>query len=178
MMSPLDKQLLLPAVLLFFAAIIFTGGPVWHDMVGGQYVQQTAQQSATGPNGAINPAPVGAVNAPPSFSSITASEGAIPHYPAGNIDGAVTSVSGNSLTIAVIPPGSTSPGPVKATVIIDSDTQIDKTSDSINSLTLKDLTVGEQINVLPKVGSVQGTTLHAQTIMPLNLATSTPPATQ
>jgi hypothetical protein len=167
-MTTLDKQLLLPAVLLFFAAIIFTGGLMWHDMVRANYAKQNAQQASA--------APAGAVNAPPSFSSVTASEGAIPHYPAGNIDGAVTSVSDNSLTIAVIPPGSTSAGSVKATVIVDSDTKLTNLSGA--TLSLKDLTVGEQMNVLPKVGSIQGTTLHAQTIMPLNLATSTRPATQ
>ena len=47
------------------------------------------------------------------------------------------------------------------------------------TLSLKDLTVGEQINVLPKTGSVQGTTLHAQVITPLDMApAATPPATQ
>jgi hypothetical protein len=50
------------------------------------------------------------------------------------------------------------------------------------TLSLQDLTVGEQINVLPKPGSVQGTTLHAQTITPLDMASSvassTLPATQ
>ena len=108
--------------------------------------------------------------------------------------------------MAVIQPGSTSPGSVKATVIIDSDTQMykmvgPKDPNTYNqemaaymadptkypsapqpfvttALTLKNLTVGEQINVLPKTGSVQGTTLHAQVITPLNFATSTPPATQ
>jgi len=117
-------------------------------------------------------------------------------------------VSGNSLTMAVIPPGSTSPGSVKATVIVDPDTQIYKLGALKDSATynqevaayqadpsqyasapqpyvtiplnINDLTVGEQINVLPKAGSVQGTTLHAEVITPLDLASSaaTSPPTQ
>jgi len=114
------------------------------------------------------------------------------------------------LTMAVISPGSSSAGSVSVAVIVDSDTEIYKTGAPIDpntfnqemaayqadpskyqsapepfettTLSLQDLTVGEQINVLPKPGSVKGTTLHAQTIVPLNLAppvaTSTAPATQ
>jgi hypothetical protein len=196
--SNLDKQLLIPSVLLFLAALIFSGTVVWHDTVGSKY----AQQSATAPNGQPNSAP--------AFSDVTASEGSIPHFAAGNINGAIASISGNAVTLAVIPPGSSSAGSVNATVIVDPDTQIYETGAPIDpntynqemaayqadpskyqsapepfettTLSLQDLTVGEQINVLPKAGSVQGTTLHAQTITPLNLAptvaTSTVPATQ
>jgi hypothetical protein len=140
---------------------------------------------------------------------VTASEGSIPHFAAGNINGSVTSVSGGSLTMAVIPPGSTSAGSVNITVIVDPDTQIYETGApidpntynqemaayqadpskyasapqpyAIDTLSLSDLSVGTQVNVLPKPGSVQGTTLHAQTIMPLDVAssaTSTAPAAQ
>jgi hypothetical protein len=195
MMNKLDKQLMPSAVLLFLAAVIFAGALLWHDTVGVKYSQMSQQVGA----------PQGAQTASP-FSDVTTGEDAIPHYIAGNINGAVVSVSDNSLTMAVIPPGSTVPGSVKATVIVDPDTQIYKLGalkDSATynqeiaayqadpsqytsapqpfvttTLTLKDLTVGEQINVLPKAGSVQGTTLHAQLIMPLDMATSTVLATQ
>jgi len=111
--------------------------------------------------------------------------------------------------MAVISPGSSSAGSVSVTVIVDPDTQIYETGAPIDpntfnqemaayqadpskyqnppqpfettTLGLQDLTVGEQINVLPKSGSVQDTTLHAQTIMPLDTASSassTIPATQ
>ncbi len=198
-MTNLGKQLLLPAAVLLLAALIFAGTLVWHDTIGSKYVQQTAQQSATGSNGQPNPAP--------AFSSVTAGEANIPHYPAGDINGTIASVSGTTLTLAVISPGSTSAGSTKVTVIVDSDTQIYKIgaykdSATFNqetaaymadpskyssppqpfttiTLSLKDLSVGTQINVLPKAGSVQGTTLHAQVITPLNMApAATPPATQ
>jgi len=201
MMTTLDKQLMLPAVLLFLAAGIFAGALVWQDTVGGKYVQQTAQQSATAPNGQ-NPAVL--------LQDLTASEGSIPHYAAGNLNGTITSGGGSSLTLAVIPPGSTTAGSVKVTVIVDSDTQIFKTGAPKDpatynqevaayqadpsqyasapqpyatiTLKLSDLSAGEQVNVLPKAGSVQGTTLHAQVITPLDLAssaaTSSVPATQ
>ncbi len=195
-MNNLDKQLLIPSVLPFLAAVIFAGTIVWHDTVGIKYAQQNA------PNGQLNLVP--------AVSDVTASEGSIPHFAAGNIDGTVSSVSGSSLTMAVISPDSSNTGSVSVTVIVDTDTQIykmgrTKDPNTYNqeiaayeanpskyasapqphetiTLSLQDLTVGEQINVLPKPGSVQGATLHAQTIMPLNMASSsaasTIPATQ
>jgi len=197
-MSSLDTQLLVPSVLLFLAAVIFSGTVVWHDTVGSKYAQQYATASTGQPNSAT------------PFSDVTASEGSIPHFAAGNINGAITSISGNTVTIAVVAPGSTSAGSVNATVIVDPDTQIYETGAPVDqttynqelaayqadpskyksipqpfettTLSLQNLTVGEQINVLPKPGSVHGTTLHAQTITPLDMASSvassTLPATQ
>ncbi len=124
-----------------------------------------------------------------------ADEANLPHYPAGNIDGKITSKVGNSITVAVMLPGATIPSKVTATILVDKNTQIYKVGankdpavyqDQINqyidggrvgpspdpyahvALTMDDLSVDMVINVLPKSGSVQGTSLTAQIITPLD----------
>jgi hypothetical protein len=103
--NALDKQLMLPAVLLFLAAVIFAGALVWHDTVGTKNAQTTTPNVA---------APV---------SNVASSESNIPHFAAGNINGTITAVSVTKMTMAVAQPDSTS-GPVNTIVMVDSDTQI------------------------------------------------------
>jgi hypothetical protein len=170
-----SKHILWAGLLVFLAALIFAGTLVWSTL--------GKQQSPSAP--------------PSVFSQASATEGAIPHFPAGNINGIITAINGDTLTIEVLTPttvGSSTPVGT-ATVIVDAGTQIYRygamkspaTYDaefsayltaraqdpSLQSpspieqeaVPLSGLTVGMMVNVLPQFDTIQGTTLHADTIL-------------
>jgi len=199
MTNPLHHPFVIAAALLLLAALVFAYTVIWQGATHGVApLSQTPSSVSQTPSSAQ------------ALSPIDESEASIPHFQAGNIDGKITSVIGDAITIAVIVPDpavTSSLSGVTAQVIVDGDTQMYATNTikdqaiykaevtayiaagrtgpspdpfKHTALTISDLSVGMMINVLPKPGLVQGTTLHALVITPLNLAptaTSTPTPT-